>query len=189
MENYIEQLVAEYYKTLGYLVTTNYWIPFSTTRQRTRNDQIQEYESQSWTDIDVLARNENELLIIQVKAIIQQKKVAEKIIEYFKHIDSFLNKGIALDCESDISWWTKDVTVRKILIYDYYSAPRYLDILRNTNVEIIKFTELFEKILCYAENKVGVKEQNATMRFLHFLINEKLITHGNKRYVKLPTLE
>ena len=83
MENFVEQLVAEYYKTKGYMVTTNYWFPYQSIRKRNQNGVNQTYEAQSWTDIDVLARNDEELIIVQVKAIINRKNVSEGIINYF----------------------------------------------------------------------------------------------------------
>jgi len=175
MENFVEQLVAEHYKTKGYLVSSNIWIPFQSKRQRTQKGMEQEYDSQSWTDIDILARNEKELLIIQVKAIVNQKIISEKIIDYFQRVDEFLKNGVAIDGKSDISWWSKGVSKKKIVVYEYYSPPSYLDLLKEREIETIKFSEIFKEIKEYSKNKTGVKEQNASMRFIHFLINEKII--------------
>jgi hypothetical protein len=175
MENFVEQLVAEYYRTKGYLVSSNYWIPFESKRYRKQNGKEQEYIAQSWTDIDVLARNDNELLIIQVKAIINQKSVSENIINYFTRVKAFLEKGVAIDGTSDISWWQKDVEVKNIVVYEYYSPPSYIELLTKRNIKTIKFSDIFKKLLDYASRKKGVKEENASMRFLEFLINEKLL--------------
>ena len=175
MENFIEQLVGEYYKTKGHLVTTNYWIPFKTQRDRIQQGKSQNYKAQSWTDIDVLARNKEELLIIQVKAIINSKEVAEKIILYFERIDDFLNRGLAPDNNSRISWWTENCQIRKIVVVEDYSPPSYLKIITDAGIAVKYFKEYLNDIVNYIKEKEGVKEENAVMRLLHFLDQNKLI--------------
>ena len=61
----------------------------------------------------MLAKNDKELLIIQVKAIINQKSVAKKINLYFDRIDQFLKDGIAPDSITNIDWWTKKSNTTK----------------------------------------------------------------------------
>ncbi|MBN1462294.1 MAG: hypothetical protein JXQ69_07945 [Paludibacteraceae bacterium] len=184
MENYIEELVAEYYKTKGYFVLTNYWIPFQTNRNRTQKGKDQNYSAQSWTDIDVLARNDKELLLIQVKSIINRKEVAEKINIYFDRITEFLNNGKALDGKADIMWWTKDVILKKIVIYEYKNTPpSYKKIIEDKGAETIYFGEVLNDIVKYIEDKKGVKEENAIMRLLHFLKQNNQI---NIKYETIP---
>lgn len=176
MQNFIEELVAEYYKSKGYFVTINYWIPFSTERQRTQNGKKQNYESQSWTDIDVLARNNNELLLIQVKATINQKSVSEKIITYFERIENFIKTGVAPDKTSSISWWSENVEIKKIVVYeDKNSPPSYKKIMEDKGIQTIYFGDYLKQIIQYIDEKKGVKEENAGMRLLHFLNKSKLI--------------
>lgn len=180
MENYIEQLVCEYYKTKGYLVFTNLWIPFDSERTRTRGEFLQKYDAQSWTDVDVIARNNDELKLIQVKATINTKTVAEKIVKYFDRVENYLNKGIAPDGISDISWWTRGVKVSKVVIFeDKYSSPSYLKIMREKNIETVCFEDVFKLIYKYVENKRGFKEQTAVMRLLNYLIKNKLVKYLN----------
>lgn len=180
MENFVEQLVAEYYKTKGYFVMTNYWLPFKLTIKSQHKGKNHEYESQSWTDIDIVARNNEELLLIQVKTIVNTKYVAERIITYFQRIKDFLDAKVSLDGTSDISWWNQGVTTRFQMVYDYYSAPSYLKLLYDESIEVIKFSDLFKEILSYVEQKAGVKEQNASMRFLHFLLKEDLLKRSGQ---------
>lgn len=176
MENFIEELVGEYYKTKGYFVTTNYWIPFKTIRNRTQKGKQQNYEAQSWTDIDVLARNNKELLIIQVKATINQKEVAQKINLYFDRVEQFLRDGLAPDGKTKIDWWTSNITVKRIVVYeDKYSPPSYKKIMTEKGIETIFFGDYLTEIISYIDQKVGVKEENAVMRLLHFLNNQKLL--------------
>lgn len=176
MENFIEELIAEYYKTKGYFVTINYWIHFNTERKRVHKGKSQTYKARSWSDIDVLARNDTELLLIQVKATINQINVANKIIEQFKRVQGYLDKGKANDGISDISWWSKDCSVKKIVIYEDPKSPKtYMEKIINNQIECKCFTEVFADILTYINNREGVKEGNATMRLLHFLKQNKLL--------------
>ncbi len=107
------------------------------------------------------------MLIIQVKAIVHQKSVAEKIVEYFERVDDFLESGKAVDGKSDIKWWTKNCKVRKMVVYDYYSPPSYIKILTDNKIEVINFKDIFNQI---------VKEQNAVMRLIHFLDKNNYLT-------------
>lgn len=176
MSNFVEELVGEFYKTKGYLVSTNYWIPFKTTRNRVQREKKQSYEAQSWTDIDVLAKNDKELLIIQVKATINQRKIAEKINLYFARVEQFLKDGIAPDGKTNIGWWTKGIKIRKIVVYeDKYSPPSYQKILTDNGVETIFFGIYLNDIINYIQSKKGQKEENSTMRLLHFFNSQKLI--------------
>lgn len=175
MANFIEELVGEYYKTKGYFVTINYWIPFKTSRDRTQRGKKQNYQAQSWTDIDVLAKNNKELLIIQVKATINQKQVAEKINLYFERVEKFLKDGVAPDGKTKIDWWTSKCKIRKIVVYeDRFSPPSYLKIMTDNGIETVFFGNYLKEIILYVQEKKGVKEENAVMRFLHFFNNQNL---------------
>lgn len=175
MQNFAEELIAELYQSKGYFVTKNFWVPFTSERQRNQKGKEQSYIAQSWTDIDILAKNDEELLIIQVKSIINDKKVAEKIKLYFKRIDQFLDNGIAPDGITNISWWTKETKVRKLVIYEWNSPKSYLDIITKDQIEVKSFRDFFDELYDYVRNKKGVKEENAALRLLHFLKTQDLI--------------
>ena len=169
MGNFIEELIGEYYKTKGYFVTTNYWVPFTSKRKRTQNGKEQDYEARSWTDIDVLASNKKELLIIQIKAVIRQQKTANDINKHFERVEQFLKDGV-LNGKTKIDWWTKNVNVRKIVIYeDTCSPPSYLQIIKEKNTEVVCFKDYLIELIDYVNQKEGVKEENSIMRFLHCL--------------------
>lgn len=176
MDNFVEQLVAEHFKSKGYLVLSNYWFPIQSVRTRIQQKKEQVYNSQSWTDIDVLARNANELLVIQVKAIINQENTSKKIIDFYKNVNDFLKIGKSLDGSSDISWWSSNVNVKHLVVYENYSPPTYLDKLRDNGIDVIQFSEIFKELLEYLKEREGVKEQNATMRFIHFLMKYKFLS-------------
>lgn len=170
MQNFVEELVAEYYRAKGYLVMTNYWIPLKFNRKRTQRGKSQKYQAQSWTDIDVLARNSKELRIIQVKAIINESKVAEKVKLYFNRVESFLQKGVGIDDQSNIQWWTKGVKIKKELVYEWENSPAsYLQRIEQADIEVVPFKTYYEKLTDYIKNKKGVKEENAVLRLLHFI--------------------
>jgi len=100
--NFVEELVAEFYRISGFLVTKNYWFPFTTPRTRKVNGKGQKYKAQSWADIDVLALNEKELHIIQVKAIVNQPQTVSSILTFYDRACVYLQNGTAPDGEKDI---------------------------------------------------------------------------------------
>jgi hypothetical protein len=62
------------------------------------------------------------------------------------------------------------------VVYENYSPPTYLDKLRDNGIDVIQFSEIFKELLEYLKEREGVKEQNATMRFIHFLMKYKFIS-------------
>lgn len=168
-ENFIEDLMYEYYKMQGYFVMQNYWFDFVTKRKRKQRGRFQEYTAKSWSDIDVIAINATELNIIQVKAIINDKKSSEDIIEYFDRVKDYLSKSKALDKNSSIEWWTKEKIIKFIVVYEYYSPPSYLEMLKNQGIDVIEFKDKYKDIKDYIENKIGSKEEKAIVQFMHFL--------------------
>jgi hypothetical protein len=167
--NFVEELVAEYYRLKGYMVMSNYWFPTQTQRNRTQRGTAQEYSARSWSDIDVLAAGKDELLIVQVKAIINQRSVAEKILKFFDQATTYLDEESAPDQSHSIAWWKDGRAIKKLVVYEYYSPPSYLDILREAGVEVCQFSSYFDEIVEYIKNKSGVKEESPLMRMVHFL--------------------
>ncbi len=172
--NYVEELVSEYYKIHGYFVMNNYWFPFTSERKRIVKGKKQKFTAQSWTDIDIVAINSKELLLIQTKAIINTKKVAENIIKFFRRVDAFLAKGLALDQKSEIKWWKKKRTIKRIVIYET-GIPSYNRIVENAGIKTIDFKEILEDIIKYISKKKGVKEGNPIMRLITYLNNKKIV--------------
>jgi hypothetical protein len=176
MSNFIEELVSEYYKTKGYFVTTNYWLPFQTERKRIQNGAKQKYTAQSWTDIDVMAMNNKELLLIQVKSLINQKLIAEKINLHFERVEQYLDAGIAPDGKSKIDWWKSKRKIKKIVIYeDKMTPPSYLKIIKDGGIETKFFGDYFNELIDYVQTKKGVKEETSVMRLMHYLNNQKML--------------
>jgi len=172
-ENFIEDLMYEYYKMQGYFVMQNYWFDFCSIRKRKQRGKLQEYKAKSWSDIDILAINDSELNVIQVKAIINDKKTSEDILEYFDRVKEYLGKNIALDNKSSIAWWTKNRKIRYIVVYEYYSPPSYIEILKEKGIEVIEFKDKYKDIKDYIDNKIGSKEEKSIVRFMHFLKQNK----------------
>ena len=175
--NFVEELVTEYYKLRGYLVTSNYWFPVVTERERSQRGKEQKYSARSWSDMDVIAVGEKEVIIVQVKAIVNEKRVVEKVKSFFVHATQFLESGKAPDQNSSISWWMKGRKIKKVLVYEYYSSPSYLNELKRSGIEVWHFNTYFDEIIEYISSKNGVKEENPLMRMLHYLkANNKIIT-------------
>jgi len=55
LSNFVEELVAEYFKIKGYFIMTNYWFPIISQRNRIWRGKEQTFIAQSWSDIDVIA--------------------------------------------------------------------------------------------------------------------------------------
>ena len=180
--NFVEELVAEYYKFKGYFVCQNYWFPFQSDRSRTRAGKVEKYTAQSWSDIDVMAMNEKELLLIQVKAIINQESVAEGIVKFFKRTDDFLKAGKSLDGNQSIGWWTEGRKIRRIVVHENdHSVPKYINLLRAKGIEVNPFRQIFNEMVTYIQQKKGVKEDNPVMRFMHFLNDYKALQQIGKK--------
>lgn len=102
--NFVEELVAEFYKFKGFFVCQNVWFPFQTERTRKRGEKDEEYTARSWSDIDVLAMNASELNLVQIKSIINHESVVDRIITFFNRTEDFLKKGKSLDGNHSIAW-------------------------------------------------------------------------------------
>lgn len=180
MENFIEQLIAEYYRSKGYFVTTNHWFSFEHLRSRTRKTgEVQEYDARGWSDIDVLALSEKELLIIQVKAVINTEQVPDQIVNFFDRVSSYLNEGTGPNGESDITWWTKGRKVTRMVIYEYNAAKSYIHNIEANGILVKLFTDFFEDILTYIKDKKGTKEQSSLLRLVHFMQKEGFIVQSD----------
>jgi hypothetical protein len=179
MSNYIEELTEEYFKIKGYFVMRNYWFPFVSPRKRIQNEQKQSYAAQSWSDLDVIAIDDDEILLIQTKTVLNTPEVANKIVGYFVRAEEYLAQGLALDGSSNVEWWTQDRDVRKILIYES-GIKSYIKLVADNNIEILSIKQVVSELLDYARNKKGDKEGNSSMRFLRFLDREGFLTEPKK---------
>lgn len=168
MSNFVEELVSEYYRTKGYFVMTNYWFPTVGKRKRTQRGKRQSFDAQSWSDLDVTAINDKELVLIQVKAIVNEMKVANKIIDYFDKVDSFLKSG-------NVKWWKHKKRIKKMLVYENYSIPKYTNKISEQGIEVVKFRKFYEELLQHIQKKKGSKEENPIMRFIYYLNNNSLV--------------
>lgn len=168
-QNFIEDLLCEYFQARGYLVMKNVWFSFKSERKRRVKNKIQTYTARSWSDIDILARNDTELLIIQVKAIINSAKTVDLIKTFFPRARKYIKKGIALDGISDIGWWHNNLKIKKIVVYESYSPPGYISKVQRAGITVNSFDDYFSEIVEYVKEREGVKEENASVRLLHYL--------------------
>ncbi|MGD0649895.1 MAG: hypothetical protein ABSA97_01925 [Verrucomicrobiia bacterium] len=120
--------------------------------------------------------NEDELHLVQIKAIINNEGVVDKIITFFKRTDAFLEKGRSLDRIHSIVWWASGRNTIRIVIYESEnSPPKYLERLKRNKIQVIPFRDILNEIVKYISQKDGVKEDNPVMRFMHFLHEYKLL--------------
>jgi Asp-tRNA(Asn)/Glu-tRNA(Gln) amidotransferase C subunit len=70
--------------------------------------------------------------------------------------------------------------IKKVLIYEHYSSPSYLNKLKSSGVEVWHFNTHFDEIIEYISSKNEVKDENPLMRMLHYLkANNKIITEND----------
>jgi len=173
--NFVEEFVAEYFRFQGYIVTTNYWFPKTTTRHRIQRGKNQKYQARSWSDIDVMALNKDELVLVQVKCLLNKPQAPKDVLDFFHKVDDFLKNGKALDGKSSIQWWSEGRKIRKLLVYECYSPGCYITPLKENGIEVQKFDEMFQSIAQYVAGKAGSKEENPLMRFVHFLKDNRYL--------------
>ena len=156
--SYVEHIVGEYYKKLGYFISSRV-----------------KYFSRKWgwKDIDLLAVNENEVLIIECKGGAKNhSEMAKKIIEDIVEINKYIDEKMPL---------AKGKKRRNLLVVAFTLSPktvehelhsRGVDVLYLQNV-IKNFLKLLEKEM--KESKKIGKEEDFVTRTLKQLIIYKWI--------------
>jgi len=153
MSSYVEHVVGEYYKKLGYFISPR-WKYVS--------------EKWGWKDIDLLAVNESEVLAIECKGGEKNHcEMAEKVIKDFAQINKHVNEKIPL---------AKGKGRKNILVVAFTLSPKKLeDYLRSNSIEVRYLKDLMRDFLnClhkeWKESKRKGKEEDFVTRTLKELI-------------------
>jgi len=129
--NALEQIVELYYQCQGYITSSNKRIK----------------KKKNYTDLDVLAINDKETLLIEVST---PMKSAKKVKEHFKCIENNL--------PLDLQWVLKNRTIRKIFVVQTLADEGGRKTLKNNKEsDNFKGIELvpFEKIVgSFAQNGI-----------------------------------
>lgn len=159
--SYVEDIASEYYRIKGYLISrdVHYQVPKEISKKRVSG----------WKDIDILALNEKEALIIECKGFTGTTKASEmykKLLDGFRSAEEYYVKNMPL---------FKDKKIRKVLVVDY-STKKLDDMLSKANIEIYRLENLmkdFLKILKPRLDKCRMgKEEHPMTRTLLFLVKK-----------------
>lgn len=168
--SYVEEVTKRYLVKEGYLVMQNVWFELD---KKMTNKKVS-----GWSDIDILAIKTNEILLIQCKSFLGDKKHEDtftKIITHFNNATVYLNN-------SPYQEWLPGKTFRKICVVD---TPVQITVqkLKENGIEIWLYEDLLIKILQKLQkeqekmNKKGRigKEDDLLLRVLTDLIRRDFI--------------
>jgi len=161
--SYVEELASEYYRLSGYFTQRDYHY---------RREIIKEGKGRGWRDIDILAVNANEVLIIECKAQVRESGLPKKIIEDMKHATKEISKINLL----------KGKTIRKILVYDSVrSVGKQVIEVKKAGIDVVDLQDIVKKMLIIlnirkSENNENLgKEENVATRTLLAMLDWDLI--------------
>lgn len=166
---YVEELASRYYLKRGYLVIPN--TRFQLDKAKTGK------KVSGWSDIDLLAISQSEVLIIQCKSFLGTKRasaIARDIIDWFDYALNYLKK--------DETWsvWLSGRETKRILVVDC-SVSKAEDILKQNDIEIHLYDDLLKELLqklVSGDWRKG-KEDDGVIRLLCAMIDKKLIDTRN----------
>ncbi len=167
-----ESLVEMYFQLKGYITSSNKWFWIKELGKKQRGYQ----------DIDVLAVNERETVIISVTTNLDDKvrftreglineKQLKNISKYFERVERFLMEV------NEYRWLVENRNVRKILAYGYggYKNKNKKEILMSEltkmGIELISSDE----IIGYIKNRIediqsqGLKTNNQVVKMIELL--------------------
>lgn len=157
--SYVEDIASEYYRLKGYLVSkdVHYQVPKAVSGKT----------AEGWKDIDVLALNEKEVLLVECKGFTGTMKADEmykKLLNDFKSAEEYYVKKSAL---------LSDKKIKKILVVDY-STPKLDNMLVKGNIEIFHLNDLMKDFLRILKTRITTlrmgKEEHPMTRTLLFLL-------------------
>lgn len=166
-----EGIVELYYEVQGYITSSGKWF-----WKKSEGKQQRGYQ-----DIDVLAINGSETIIVSVSSNFDDKlnfsggelnkKKSEKILEYFNRVFEYLTET------EQYNWLiNKPRKIRKIIAV--IGAPKNMEkfhnFLENNFIEILRIDDMISEIVNYLNNNSGngLKIQNQTLRIIQIL-NDK----------------
>ncbi len=170
VRGYVEELALRYFMKKGYLVTQNIWF------------QIPKEESgkkvAGWSDIDLLAINEREVLVVQCKSFLgtgAAEKVYRNVSEWFGYAENFIRN------DDRYSRWLNGKSLEKILVVDW-GVRKTEEMLREEGITIIKYDTMLRELLSILKRemdgrgagRIG-KEEDPIMRLLVSMIQKGMI--------------
>jgi len=162
---YVEELALRYFDKINYLTVPN--IRFQLKKEWTGK------KIQGWSDIDLLAINQNEIIIVQCKTFIGTKKseiISEEIISWFNYVVKYIT------CDEKWSTWANKRNIKKYLIVDS-TVKCTEDNLKKNDIVIISYEKILIdliNLLKDGKSRKG-KEDDIIIRLLCSLIDKHLL--------------
>lgn len=162
---YVEELAERYFSKKGYIVIPN--IRFQLDKQKTAK------KVAGWSDIDMLALNPKEILIVQCKSFLGTKKseeISSEILKWYEYAEHYINN------EPCWKQWLDGRETKWILIVDW-SVKKAEDILKKKRVDVILYDDILIELLSRLSSKDWRKgkEDDSIIRLLCAMIDSELI--------------
>ena len=162
-----EAIVELYYQTLGYLTSSGkwFWVWENDKKQR------------GYQDIDVLAVNENNVVIISVTSNLDDKlrkgrdgkindRMLQKLISYFYRVEQYF------ESVPEYKWLTReDRKIRKVVAYNHAfknANKEIVPILNEYSIEVISAKEMLSTLSEYIKQP-NIKIQDQMLRTIQLL--------------------
>ena len=167
-----EGIVELYYELEGFITSSGkwFWKKFEGKQQR------------GYQDIDVLAINGKETIIVSVSSNFDDKlnfsknelnlEKALKTVEYYKRVEEYLKET------PEYNWLlttTREIKRVLAVINTPKNILKFNDFLNDNNIEVLTVDNMITKIFEYLNNPHGFKIQNQTLRILQILKEKKRI--------------
>lgn len=164
---YVEELTMRYFEKDGYITMPN--IRFQLDKERT------DKKVAGWSDIDLIAINEEEFAIVQCKSFLGTKKaqlIIKDIIEWFEHAIHYVNT------DSTWNYWLKGRKIKKYLIIDF-RTDKAVELIKKSKsgIEVFYYNHLLTKLIQSLMNKDWRKgkEDDVIIRLLCSMIDNDMI--------------
>jgi len=161
--SYVEEIASEYYRLKGYFIQRDY-----TYRKQTKNVG----KPTGWKDIDIIAINDKEVLVIECKSQVREKNKARHIINSMLSACKEVSKMPIVK--------KRGLGIKKILVVDksgyYYSVKKHLQTIEGAGFKIIDLIDLAKDIIKILNERTTLgKEENTATRTIKALIDWNLI--------------
>lgn len=162
---YVEQLALRYFGKKGYIVQPSVW--FQLDKAKTGK------KVGGWSDIDLVALSQQELVIIQCKAFFGVKKaeaVVQGLVVWFRQAESFLRK--------DPMWkpWLEGREIVKCMVVDHF-VKKAERLLSDQGIQILLYEDVLKELLLLLQKGKARKgkEDDAIIRLLVAMIDKGFV--------------
>lgn len=171
-----EGIVELYFEVKGYITSSGKWF-----WKKSEGKQQRGYQ-----DIDVLAINGKETIIVSVSANFDDKlnfssgelnkEKSAKTVDYFDRVTEYLTETMGY------SWLTnKDREVKKVIavVNVPQNIEKYEQFLKSQKIDVLVIDEMITEIVKYLDDAQGLKIQNQTLRILQILKEKNRLAIDN----------